>query len=500
MTDLLFQRRTQGRLLLAAAALLSSACMVGPNYKKPPAPAPPAFKEEPPPEYKEIAGWKTAQPNDGLIKGKWWEIYNDPVLNALEEQVAISNQNVLQVEAQYREARAVIRADRASLFPTVTANPTITTSRAQVSSAVGGGGGGGSIRTVYNFPFDISWGPDLWGSIRRNIAAATATAQATAAQLENARLLYQSELASDYFQLRGNDASADLLTRTLVSYREYLKLTQIRFAGGVASDLDVAQAESQLHSTEAALQDLGIQRATLEHAIAVLTGKPPAELALEVSPLKGLPPAVPVAVPSLLLERRPDIAASERQMAASNEQIGIATAAFYPNLTLSGAGGFESGRLTTWISWPSRFFSVGPAMAETLFDAGRRRAVIAETKAAFDVTIAAYRETVLTAFQQVEDNLATLRILEQESHTADESVASAERALRLSDIQYRAGTAIYLTVITAQAAALSAERNSVDLLTRRFVASVSLVEALGGGWDSSQLPTGKDVSVKGTGN
>jgi NodT family efflux transporter outer membrane factor (OMF) lipoprotein len=300
--------------------------------------------------------------------------------------------------------------------------------------------------------------------------------------------------------LRGNDASADLLTRTLVSYREYLKLTQIRFAGGVASDLDVAQAESQLHSTEAALQDLGIQRATLEHAIAVLTGKPPAELALEVSPLKGLPPAVPVAVPSLLLERRPDIAASERQMAASNEQIGIATAAFYPNLTLSGAGGFESGRLTTWISWPSRFFSVGPAMAETLFDAGRRRAVIAETKAAFDVTIAAYRETVLTAFQQVEDNLATLRILEQESHTADESVASAERALRLSDIQYRAGTAIYLTVITAQAAALSAERNSVDLLTRRFVASVSLVEALGGGWDSSQLPTGKDVSVKGTGN
>ena len=486
------------RLCIAGAGLFSAACMVGPNYKRPPAPAPPAFKEEPPPEYKEVSGWKTAQPNDGMLKGKWWEIFNDPVLNALEEQVAITNQNVLQSEAQYREARSVIRADRAALFPTVSSNPSITTSRAQTSSAVGGGNGGGSVRTVYTFPASVSWGPDLWGSIRRNVAAASATAQASAAQLENARLLYQSELAGDYFQLRGNDASADLLARTLVSYREYLKLTQIRYAGGVASDLDVAQAESQLYATQAALQDLGIQRATLEHAIAVLIGKPPAELSLEATPLKGLPPAVPVVVPSLLLERRPDIAASERQMAAANEQIGIATAAFYPSLTLSGAAGFESGRFTTWISWPSHFFSMGPAVAETIFDAGRRRAVIAENQAAFDATIASYRETVLTAFQQVEDNLATLRVLEEESHTADQSVASAERALRLSDIQYRAGTAIYLTVITAQATALSAERNAVDLLTRRFVASVSLVQALGGGWDSSQLPSIKDVAAKGS--
>jgi len=491
------RRRVLPAVVAGGLALLSSACMIGPNYKKPAAPTPPTFKEEPPPEYREIAGWKTAQPNDGMLKGKWWEVYSDPALSALEEQVDISNQNLLQAEAQYRQARQTVRLDRAALFPTVATSPLIQTSRAVVSSAVGGGGGQGNVRTQYEFPGTISWGPDLWGSIRRNVAAAAANAQVSAADLENARLLYQSELASDYFQLHGLDGDSELLRRTLDSYKEYLILTQNRRAGGIASDLDVSQAEAQLYATQAELQDLGVERATLEHAVAVLTGKPPAELSIAAATLKGPPPAVPVVLPSLLLERRPDIAANERQMAAANEQIGIAKAAFYPNLTLSGSTGFESGRITTWISWPARFFSVGPSMAETIFDGGRRRAAVAQSQAAFDATIAAYRQTVLTAFQQVEDGMATLRVLAEESQTAAQSVISAERALTVSTAQYKAGTTAYLTVITAQATALSAERTAVDLLTRRYVASVSLIQALGGGWDSSQLPTIKDVAATG---
>jgi NodT family efflux transporter outer membrane factor (OMF) lipoprotein len=489
-------RRALPAAVAAGIAFLSSACLVGPNYKKPPAPTPPAFKEEPPPEYKEINGWKTAQPNDGMLKGKWWEIYGDPALNALEEQVSISNQNVAQAEAQYREARAGVRLSRAALFPTVTANPSVVESRS-VASASGAPGNGGTERSLFDLPLEASWGPDLWGNLHRGVTAAAATAQASAADLENARLLYQSELASDYFQLHGIDGDAQLLTTTLNSYKEYLTLTQNRKAGGIASDLDVAQAEAQLWQTQAELQDLGVQRATFEHAVAVLVGKPPAEISVAVGTLRTAPPAVPVVLPSLLLERRPDIASSERQMAAANEQIGIAQAAFYPSLTLSGILGFESGRLTTWLSWPTRFFSVGPSMAETLFDAGRRRAVVAQNQAAFDATIAVYRQTVLTAFQQVEDNLATLRILAEESQTAAQSVSSAERALTVSTAQYKAGTTNYLTVITAQATALTAERTAVDLLTRRFVASVALVQALGGGWDASQLPTPKDVNTKG---
>jgi NodT family efflux transporter outer membrane factor (OMF) lipoprotein len=281
----------------------------------------------------------------------------------------------------------------------------------------------------------------------------------------------------------------------VASYQDYLQLTRRRFAGGVASDLDVAQAEAQLYAAQTTLTDFGVARAQFEHAIAVLTGRPPAVVTIASRVLTAPPPPVPIAVPSELLERRPDIAINERQMAEANEQIGIAKAAFYPTLSLSGAAGFQSSRITTWISWPSRFFSVGPTLAETLFDAGRRRAVVAETVAAFDATVASYRQTVLTAFQQVEDQLSTLRILSQESSTVDDSVKSAERALALSSAQYRAGTTSYLTVITAQATALTAERTQVDLLTRRLTASVQLIQALGGGWDSSQLPTAKDVAT-----
>jgi NodT family efflux transporter outer membrane factor (OMF) lipoprotein len=479
-------------LLPAVAALLLSACMVGPNYKRPTAPAPPAFKEQPPPDFKEAGGWKPAQPGDDLLKGKWWEIYNDPALNALEEQVSLSNQNLAQAEAVYREARASVLVIRAALSPTVSSLPSVSESRAGGSSGPSGG-----LKSSFSLPLDISWAPDLWGNIRRGVTAASANAQASAANLENARLLYQSALAEDYFQLHGLDGLADLFQRTLQSYEEYLTLTKNRRAGGIASDLDVALAEAQLYATRAQLQDLAIQRAQLEHAIAVLTGKPPAELSIPGLTLKTPPPPVPVAVPSVLLERRPDIAANERQMAAANEQIGIAQAAFYPTLSLSGALGFQNSRLTTWIGWPSRFFSVGATMAETIFEAGRRRALVAQSQAAFDATIAAYRQTVLTAFEQVEDNLAALRVLAEESQTVDQSIVSAERALTVSTAQYKQGTTSYLTVIQAQATALNAERTAVSLLTRRLTASVLLVQALGGGWESSQLPTPKDVAAKG---
>jgi NodT family efflux transporter outer membrane factor (OMF) lipoprotein len=480
--------------------------MVGPNYKRASAPVPPAFKEQPPPGFKEAQaqGWKPGQPADDLLKGKWWEIYKDPDLNALEGAVTINNQNVLVAEAQYREARDAVRIARAALFPTVSVGPSITASRTPGGFNAGGtlsasttSTSSSAVRVAYDFPADINYTVDLWGAVRRSIAAAAAQAQVSAANLENMRLLYQTDLAVDYFEFHGLDGDIELLKRTVASYQDYLQLTRNRFAGGVASDLDVAQAEAQLYAAQTTLVDFGVARAQFEHAIAVLTGRPPAEVTLPAKILTMPPPPVPIAVPSELLERRPDIAINERQMAAANEQIGIAKAAFYPTLSLSGSAGFQSSRFTTWISWPSRFFSVGPTLAETVFDAGRRRAVVAQTVAAYDATIATYRQTVLTAFQQVEDQLAALRVLADEAATVEDSVKSADRALTLSTAQYRAGTTSYLTVITAQATALAAERTQVDLLTRRLTASVQLIQALGGGWDTSQLPTAKDV-VAGT--
>lgn len=472
--------------------------MVGPKYKRPAAPVPQGYKEQAPPEFKEANGWKPAEPGDSLIKGKWWEIYNDPALNALEEMVAIDNQTVLQAEANYRFAAAATRVAHAALFPTITVGAAITESKSGGTVTPQGAVAASGLRTLYNLPNGISWAPDLWGSVRRNITAASEDAQASAAILENARLLNQSTLAQDYFLLHGLDSQADLLSRTLQSYEEYLTLTKNRFAGGVASDLDVAQAESQVYTTQSALQDLGVQRTQLEHAIAVLTGRPPTDLTIPASVWTAPPPPVPVDVPSRLLERRPDIAAAERQMAAANEQIGIAKAAYYPTVTLSANGGLQNSHIADWFRWPSHFFSMGPNVSELVFDAGRRRALMNEAQANFDGTIAAYRETVLTAFQQVEDNLSALRVMEQEAGTVSQAVASSERALTVSTAQYKAGTTSYLTVITAQATALDAERTAVQLLTRRMAASVLLVEALGGGWETSQLPTFKDVMTKGS--
>jgi NodT family efflux transporter outer membrane factor (OMF) lipoprotein len=483
---------------VTSCVFLASSCTVGPNYKRPAMPVPPAFKEQPPINFKEAeaAGWKQSQPGDAFEKGKWWVVYQDPALNALEEQVSISNQNVLQAEAQYRQAKAELRVARSALFPTITTGPAISESRSGAGIGNATGVAPSTTRAFFNLPFDVSWEPDIWGSIRRGVTASVATAQSQEALLENARLLYQAELAQDYFGLHGSDAEMDLLTRTAADYEEYLTLTRNRFAGGVASDLDVAQAESQLYGVQSQLIDLGVARAQFEHAIAVLPGKAPAEVTIPPAALATLPPPIPVGLPSELLERRPDVASSERRVAAANEQIGIATAAFYPTLTVGASAGLQNSSLAKLFTWPSRFWAVGPQLAETLFDAGRRRAVVAEQQAAYDATVASYRQTALTAMQQVEDDLAALRILEEEAAKVQQTVDSSGRALVVATAQYRAGTTSFLTVITSQAALLNSQRTAVNLLTRRLTASVLLIEALGGGWNGSRLPTRQDISAQ----
>jgi NodT family efflux transporter outer membrane factor (OMF) lipoprotein len=463
----------------AGLLLVANACMVGPRYQRPAAPAPVAFKEAPP------AGWKDAQPNDGVPRGKWWEIYKDPGLNALEEQVNISNQNVLAAEAQLRAAKASVRVARAGLFPTLTATP---------SAADSGAGSTSGVRGVYTLPLDlVAYQVDLWGGIRRGVAANSAVAQASAAQLENARLLYQAELASDYFQIQGLDASRQVLDATVKSYEQFVTLTQDRFEGGVASKGDVALAQTQLETARAQLADLGVQRAQFEHAIAVLAGKAPSDLSVPTVPNQVPPPVSAIGLPSALLERRADVAAAERQVAAANEQIGIATAAFYPSLSIGAGAGLQSTAIGDLLTWPSRFWSVGPQLAATLFDAGKHRAQLKVTQASYDATVANYRQTVLTALQQVEDSLAQLRILAEEGEITDRAVKAAQQSLEISTIQYRGGIANYLQVITAQTSALQNQRSAVDILTRRMGASVSLIQALGGGWDASQLPTSQDV-------
>lgn len=472
----------------AGLLLLATGCVVGPNYKRPAPPAAPAWKEPPPP------GWKQAQPGDAAIRGKWWEIYGDAQLNALEEQVNISNQNVLAAEAQFRQAKALVRAARSNLFPTITASPSITASQSS-SGGVSNGPSGGGARGFYSLPFDLAWQADIWGSIRRNITASAAAAQASAADLGNVRLAFQAELALDYFQMRGLESNRQLFESTVKSYREFLELTRNRYNAGIASQGDVAQAEAQLETASAQLVELGVQRAQFEHAIAVLIGKPPSELSLTVTPLQAAPPPVPAGIPSTLLERRPDIAAAERRVAAANEQIGIAIAAFYPTLTLGASAGLQSSSFTTLFRWPSRFWSVGPALAQTLFDAGRRRAVVAGARAAYDVTVADYRQTVLTAFQQVEDNLSALRILAEEADVEARAVRAAAQSLNISTIQYKGGVVSYLQVITTQTVALQNQRAAVDILTRRVVASVALIQALGGGWDTSQVPSATSLAA-----
>jgi NodT family efflux transporter outer membrane factor (OMF) lipoprotein len=483
-------------LLLALSLICTvsvlTGCLVGPKYHRPAAPVSPAYKE-PPPNWQ---GWKQAQPNEAALRGKWWEIYNDPALNALEERVSISNQNVALAEAQYREARDSLRSTRSALFPTLTTSPAITESRISESLATNRPNFISGTHSDYRLPLDVAYEADIWGRVRRSVSSASASAQATAADLENARLLYRTQVAQFYFQLHGLDGDRELLERTVKSYQDYLQLTKDRFNVGVASGADVAQAETQLATTQAQLIETGIQRSQFEHAIAVLVGQPPAGVSIAAGAITRPPPPIPVGVPSVLLERRPDIAAAERRMASANEQIGVATAAFYPTLTLSASAGLESQTIADWFSWPSRFWSVGPVLTQTLFDAGKRRAQVNLAKDNYDAMVASYRQTVLTAFQQVEDELAALRILEDEARAEALAVKAAQQSLDITTYQYKAGIAAYLQVIIAQTAALQSERTAIDTLTRRLAASVLLIQAVGGGWDSSRLPTEKDVRTQ----
>ena len=479
--------RKSALAILAFTAFLTS-CTVGPKYTKPSVPTAPAYSEQPPAGYTESSGWKPAQPGDANLRGDWWNLFGDSQLADLETQVAAANQTLRAAEASFRQSRAAIQFNRAALYPTISAGPSIGTNRISGNnpSTLRGGLQYGS----FVLPVDISYEADLWGRIRRSITAARENYQAAAADVENVKLILQSELAIDYFEARSLDAQKELLDNNVVAFQKALQLTQNRYNGGVASKAEVAQAQTQLDQTQA--QDIDVQaaRADYQHAIAVLIGKNPEEFKLPVLPLKQTPPAIPTGVPSQLLERRPDIAIAERQMAAQNEQIGIARTAFFPQLLITATGGLQSGSIVDWFAWPSRFWAVGPQVAQYIFDAGRRRAQLESAQAGYEVAVADYRQSALTAFREVEDNLAALRILEQESAKQQEAIAAAEQSVELAVNRYKGGLVTYLEVITAQSIALSNERTGVDLLRRRMDASVLLIRALGGGWDTGRLPQG----------
>jgi NodT family efflux transporter outer membrane factor (OMF) lipoprotein len=473
--------RFKSYYLLVCAGLLVTACKVGPKYRTPSTAMTPVYKENAPDYFKEAGVFKEAVPQDALLRGEWWQIFADPCLNELAQQVRVSNQTIAAAEAQYRAARAAVGVARADLFPTVTGGINGTDSRSPSNRVVGQTGVAGS-GTFFQLPFLTSYEVDLWGKVRNNIEANRDLAEASAGDLESIRLSMIAELASDYFQLRGLDLQEQLLKASVDSYEEAFQLTINRYNQGIASGVDVAQAQTQLETTRAQLIDLGVARAAFEHAIAVLTGKAPAELSLASVTDVPEPPAIPVGLPSDLLQRRPDIAAAERRVAAANADIGVAKAAYFPSITLSAAGGTEGPQIANLLQWPSRFWSLGAALTQTIFDAGRIKSTVTGTEANYDVTVANYRQTVLTALQQVEDNLAALRILAQEEAQQDLATNAAQRSLDLIVNRYRGGIAAYTDVIVAQNALLTNQRTAITIRTTRMTSSVLLIKALGGVW------------------
>jgi NodT family efflux transporter outer membrane factor (OMF) lipoprotein len=474
------------RVIGALGALLAG-CTVGPDYKQPAVATPSAFKEVPPTGDEAAGIWRPARPEDGMLRGNWWEVFGDGTLDALEDQVTAANQTLKQAEANFRQARALIGLQQANQYPTLAVEPSIQSLKdsghqpyfvLKHPTPTG----------EYQLPLDLSYEVDLWGQVRRSISAAREEAQATSADLATASLSLHAELAIDYVELRSADAQQKLLDDTVAAFADALKLTEDRLAGGGASEADVAQARTQLETTRVQATDVAVGRAQFEHAIAVLIGKPPADFSLPPVPLSLDPPAVPVGLPSELLERRPDIAAAERRVAEANEQIGIAEAAFYPSLTLSAIGGFIGTTATNWFEWQSVAWAVGGTISQTLFDGGRRRAQSEATVAAYDETIAAYRQTTLTAFQEVEDNLAALQILAREAEQQKGAVAAAENSLQIFTHRYLGGLDPYLQVVTAQSIALANERNDVDIKRRRLEADVLLIKGLGGGWSTAEIP------------
>lgn len=474
----------------SAAALLLAGCMVGPQYKRPAAITTPSFKEAPSVETASD-GWKPGQPSDQKLKGNWWSMYQDPQLDALEAQVDTANQTLKAAEANFRFACAAIGYARAGEAPTIGTGVSVASVRESANQPyfltdLANNGGGD-----FTVPVDLNYEIDLWGRIRRGVTSAREQAQASAADMETVRLSLHAELATDYFGLRSADGQEKLLDDTIKAYTSALQLTQDRFNAGLALRSDVTQAETQLDQARVQRSDMEVQRTQFEHAIAVLVGKPPAAISIPRSPINLQAPQVPKipgVLPSDLLERRPDIAADERRMASANEQIGIAQAAYYPTLSLSAIVGMEGTSALNWFTWPSRFWAVGPSMSETLFDGGRRRATSERTRANYDATVATYRQTSLQAFQQVEDNLAALRILQTETEQQHHATAEALESLDTFQARYEGGLELYLQVITSQTTALANQRNDIELMRRQLDASVLLIKALGGGWDVQQLP------------
>jgi NodT family efflux transporter outer membrane factor (OMF) lipoprotein len=488
--------RWSGFGALLAAAILSGCKPVGPNYTRPNYTAPPAYKETgastvqaplTPPPNPPGGGWQTANPSDGMLKGKWWEVYQDPQLNQLEERIVTYNQGLHQALETYLAAQDQARAARSALYPTLSVGPTVAHDKNSENRPLV------TPSTISNYNDLViagggSWEPDFWGRIRRTVQAAHENAQASAADMANMDLSLQASMASDYFQLRGLDAQTKLLQETIKVLEGQLDLTQRRLKGGVATEVDVAQAQTQLETTRAQLVDVGVARAQFEHAIGTIADYKLPTFSIPFSPLDLQLPKIPLGVPSQLLERRPDIAAAERRTAAANEQIGIAVSAFYPTINLTGQGGFESTHIGTWIQGPSALWSLGAQATELLFDAGQRRALTEQAKHGYEAQVSNYKGVIFLAFEDVEDQLSGLRILEQESTVEERAVSSAQHSYDVSSQRYKGGVTSYLEVLTAEAALIQNQRTAIDLKTRQFNDSVALIKSLGGGWDTTQLP------------
>jgi NodT family efflux transporter outer membrane factor (OMF) lipoprotein len=491
------------RLCAAAFPLILSGCVVGPKYHPPAPPPPPAVYKESPANFKDSGDWTVAQPADAKLRGQWWEIFNDPELNALEDQLDINNQNIKQYFENFMAARAVVREARTQYFPTLTAAPSFNRSRTSgnLSTAPVNTSGTGTASkqlqsTVYSLPLEASWEPDLWGKVRNTVRQAQYAAQVSAADLENERLLEQASLAQYFFQIRGQDKLQQIYDETVAADQKAYDLQRSLYETGIADQISVVEAETTLRSAEAGATNVGIARAQYEHAIAVLLGKTASGFSIPVRPVTTAPPPIPIGVPSELLQRRPDVAAAERTMAEANAAIGIAYAAYYPNLTLTAEGGFESSAFHNWLSWPSRFWSIGASLPETIFDAGLRRATVQQYTATYNADLAAYRQTVLTAFQQVEDGLAEVRILSKEIQQEQQAIASAQTYLKLEQERYDTGIDPYLDVLIAQTTVLADQQTLNALQVQQMTYAVALVEALGGGWDRSLLPDTHQVTEK----
>ena len=493
-----WNRSRRVAVVICAGLLVGLAgCLPGPKYRRPRAPAAtaPAYKESTV-HFQDAPGWKVASPKDAMLRGNWWEIFQEPELNKLEEQLNINNQNIKVAFENYMAARALVRAARAQYWPTVTVGPSWSRSRSSGNLRNSSTANTGSQSTTWSFPVDVSWQPDFFGRIRRQVESAEFGAQVSAADLANVRLSEQASLAEFYFELRGQDALQQILNDTVAADKKSLELTQTLYETGVDNYISVVEAETTLKSAESAALNVGVSRAQFEHAIAMLIGKPATEFSFPVSPELTTPPAIPVGVPSELLERRPDIAAAERTLAEANATIGIGYGAFFPAVNLSAAGGFEASSFSHWFDWPSRFWSIGPSLSQTIFNGGLYRAELEQYTATYNADVANYRQTVLTAFQQVEDYLAATRILSQQVLKQQEAVDSAQTYLTLEMGRYETGLDPYINVMVAQTTLLSAQQTLTALHMQEMTASIELIQALGGGWDTGQLPTPKQVSEK----